>query len=84
MSFWYSWVRRVAFGEVGRPLRIPGPLVRVPVGTRVDASVRNELSHDLTVRGLSAPAGSSTSVLHIPPGTMRRVTFVLDRPGTFG
>jgi FtsP/CotA-like multicopper oxidase with cupredoxin domain len=73
-----------AFGEAGGPLRIPGPLVRVPLGTRVVASVRNGLSHELTVRGLAAPANALTTVLHVPRGQTRHVTFVLDRPGTFG
>ena len=73
-----------AFGEAGRPLRIPGPLLRVPLGTRVVASVRNELASELTVRGLAAPANALTNALRVPRGATRRVTFVLDRPGTFG
>ncbi|MBC5825025.1 MAG: multicopper oxidase domain-containing protein, partial [Candidatus Eremiobacteraeota bacterium] len=73
-----------AFGEAGRPLRIPGPLVRVPLGTRVVASVRNELSHDLTVRGLAASADALTTALRVPHGATRHVTFDLDRAGAFG
>ncbi len=73
-----------AFGEAGRPLQIPGPLVRVPLGTRVEASVRNELPHDIFVRGLSAPAGAAARVLRVRRGAIRRVTFLLDKPGTFG
>ncbi len=73
-----------AFGEATGPLRIPGPLLRAPVGTRVVATIHNELSHDLTVRGLAAPADALTTVLHVPRGATRRVTFVLDRAGAFG
>jgi len=29
--------------------------VRVPVGTRVEATIRNELGHELNIRGLAAP-----------------------------
>ena len=73
-----------AFGEAGRVLQIPGPLLRVPLGTRVEASVRNELSHDIFIRGLGSPAGSATSVLRVRSAATRRVTFRLDKPGTFG
>ena len=50
-----------AFGEVGRQLSIPGPLLRAPLGTRVEATVRNDLSHDLTIHGLGAPTIMTTS-----------------------
>ncbi len=73
-----------AFGEAGRPLQIPGPLLRVALGTRVVATIRNDLSHDLTIRGLAAPADALTTVLHVQPGETRRVSFVLDRVGAFG
>jgi hypothetical protein len=32
-----------AFGEVGRPLQNPGPLIRVPQGTVIQASLHNSL-----------------------------------------
>jgi manganese oxidase len=73
-----------AFGEVGKPLRIPGPFVHVPVGTRVDATLRNDLSHPLTVRGLGGPAEGLWSSVRIGPHATRRVSFVLDRAGAFG
>jgi FtsP/CotA-like multicopper oxidase with cupredoxin domain len=73
-----------AFGEATGPLRIPGPLLRAQLGTRVVATVHNELSHDLTIRGLVASADALTTALHVPRGETRRVTFVLDRPGAFG
>jgi FtsP/CotA-like multicopper oxidase with cupredoxin domain len=73
-----------AIGEAGRPLQIPGPLVRVVRGTRVVVTIHNDLAHDLTIRGLAAPADALTSVLRVPRGATRRVSFVLDRAGTFG
>lgn len=72
-----------SFGEIGKPLEIPGPLVRAPLGTRVVATLRNELGHPLTVRGLGAPSSHGSSQLVIPRGATRRVSFVLDRSGTF-
>ena len=73
-----------AFGEAGKPLRIPGPLLRVPQGTRVMATVRNELPHDLTIRGLAAPREAMSSALLVRRGATRSVSFVLDRAGAFG
>src|SRR4051794_30044812 len=42
-----------AFGEVGGRLSIPGPLIRVPLGTEIHASMTNRLPHTLVLRGLS-------------------------------
>ena len=36
-----------AFAEAGRPLQIPGPLIRVRQGTRISATIRNPLSSAL-------------------------------------
>jgi FtsP/CotA-like multicopper oxidase with cupredoxin domain len=73
-----------AFGEVGKPLQIPGPLIRAPLGTHVVATIRNELGHELTIYGLTRPADALTAVLHVPRGATRTVSFVLDRAGAFG
>ncbi len=73
-----------AFGEVGRPLQVPGPLIEAPLGTRVVISIRNELAHDLTVRSSTPSLELRQTLLHMAPGTTGRTTFVLDRPGAFG
>src|SRR6266567_5768539 len=50
-----------AFAEEGKPLRIPGPLIRVPEGTVIHAFVRNSLPDStLVVAGLS-PRGDAAS-----------------------
>ena len=46
-----------AFGEVGSTLTIPAPLIRVPEGTAVAATVRNELARPLRVFGLCERGG---------------------------
>ena len=73
-----------AFGEEGRPLQIPGPLIHAPLGTRVVASIRNELAHDLTIHGLSTGSAVPQVVLRVPQGATLSTTFTLDRPGAFG
>src|SRR5262245_66249094 len=42
-----------AFGEVGKPLQTPGPMLRVTVGTRIRASVTNSTNVTLVVHGLA-------------------------------
>ncbi|MGH7466120.1 MAG: hypothetical protein ACREK1_13140, partial [Longimicrobiales bacterium] len=46
-----------AFGETGRPLQNPGPVIRVPEGTEVRVTVRNTLAEPLTMFGLGRTRG---------------------------
>lgn len=73
-----------AFGEEGKAPQIPGPLIRVPVGTVIDATVRNELvDSTITVHGLfTRPAARPDSVV-IAPGRSARVRFPAGAPGTY-
>ena len=77
-----------AFAEAGGPVRIPGPLIRVPAGTEVALSVHNALAQALTVRGLDdhlrdATDRSADRVIELAPGTTRAVRVRLDAPGTY-
>jgi FtsP/CotA-like multicopper oxidase with cupredoxin domain len=67
-----------AWGEPGKPLMNPGPLVRVPLGTRVRATLRNTLAEPLRVYGL----GPRDSVV-LAPGESREVAFTASAAGTF-
>lgn len=71
-----------AFAEEGSPPMIPGPLVRVRSGTRVDASIRNALPDTLLVFGLSGQAGAGDTI-RIPPGATGRSQFTAGSPGTY-
>src|SRR5438874_12134333 len=44
-------ITTAAFSEVGKSLQTPGPLIRVPVGTTVRASVHNALAKPMWVYG---------------------------------
>ena len=66
-----------AFAVENGALTNPGPLLRVPAGTEIRASVRNTLLSPLTVHGLGS------QVLLIPPGEARKARFVAEAPGTF-
>jgi manganese oxidase len=72
-----------AFGEVGKALQIPGPLVRTRAGTRIKVSLHNRLAETLVVYGLHARPGSEDDTLHIPAGVTRTVEFDAGAPGTY-
>ena len=71
-----------AFGETGRPLQNPGPLIRVPQGTVVRASVHNALAETVTVHGLGNPLATEP-VLRIEPDATNEVTFTAATPGLY-
>jgi FtsP/CotA-like multicopper oxidase with cupredoxin domain len=72
-----------AFAEAGRPLQIPGPLIRVPRGTEIRAIVRNTLDSALVVHGLYTRGGPSADTVQIAPGATREVRFAAGTPGTY-
>jgi FtsP/CotA-like multicopper oxidase with cupredoxin domain len=71
-----------AWAEAGQPMSVPGPLIRVPAGTDVKASLRNTLDRPLTVFGFGKTPGMSDSVV-IPSGASRDVRFRAASPGTY-
>ncbi|MDQ6828394.1 MAG: multicopper oxidase domain-containing protein [Gemmatimonadota bacterium] len=71
-----------AWAEEGQPMLNPGPLIRVPVGTEVRATLRNTLARRLTVFGFGNKRGYADSVM-IEPGAQRDVHFTATTPGTF-
>ena len=72
-----------AFAEAGGPLLSPGPLLRVPMGTEVRATLRNRLTRPLLVRGLNDRTDLDTAAVELQPGEQREFRFVARRPGTY-
>jgi manganese oxidase len=73
-----------AFGEVGGRPSIPGPLIRVPLGTEIHASMTNHLSHTLVVRGLVRRGGLlSPDTIQVAPGATRELRYAADAVGTY-
>jgi FtsP/CotA-like multicopper oxidase with cupredoxin domain len=73
-----------AFAEEGRALQIPGPLIRVPAGTEVRATVRNTLDKgSAKLYGLHGRPGEGKQPLEIPAGDIREVRFRLAAPGVY-
>jgi len=85
-----------AFAEEGKAAQIPGPLIRVPVGTQVRVILRNELGESIRIRGLhervpewrSVGAGRAqlfmdSSAVEITGDTEREFRFRATLPGNF-
>lgn len=73
-----------AFRERGKPPRIPGPLIRVPTGTMIVATIRNALPDStLTIRGFVTRPASAGSGFQLRPGESRTLRFSAGEPGTY-
>lgn len=73
-----------AFAEEGRALQIPGPMLRVPQGTQIVASVRNRLRESTaTFYGLYSRPAEKPEAINIPAGETRELHFRADAPGTY-
>ena len=74
--------RVLAFAEEGKAPTIPGPLLRVRVGTPIHVQLRNPLDDTLIVRGLSHLPAAVDSLVVLPRATTA-VRFVARRAGTY-
>jgi FtsP/CotA-like multicopper oxidase with cupredoxin domain len=72
-----------AFGEAGQASQIPGPMLRMPEGTKMHVTVANKLKVGATVHGLNTRPGKIDDVLEIPGGEMRERTFLAGAAGTY-
>jgi FtsP/CotA-like multicopper oxidase with cupredoxin domain len=71
------------FAEQGKAPQIPGPLIRVPAGTEVRATIHNSLAFTLCVRGLQQRSAATIDTFDIEPGATREIRFRATTPGTF-
>ncbi|MBZ5597159.1 MAG: multicopper oxidase domain-containing protein [Acidobacteriia bacterium] len=76
-------VQVYAFAEEGRAPQNPGPLIRVPQGTEIHATVRNTLPLAARVYGLHRHPGDSKDALTLAPGEARELKFIAGEPGTY-
>lgn len=74
----------LAFAEGGKPLTIPGPLLRVLRGTPVRMVVHNTLPDStLVLHGLHSRPGNSGDTVQVPAGAERTVSFLAGQAGTY-
>jgi len=72
-----------AFGETGKAPQIPGPLIRVNVGTEIVVSVTNLLKTDVRIHGLHERPGQLTDTFEVAAGATREVRFKAGAAGTY-
>jgi len=70
-----------AFAEPGRAPQVPGPLIRVSLGTQIRASIENSLELDTLV--FHFHFGADLDSILIPPGATRELRVTPPRPGAF-
>ena len=73
----------LVFGETGKSLQTPGPMIRVPTGTRIHATITNSTSATLVVHGLADRRRAMMDTLVVPAGATREASFVAADAGTF-
>jgi FtsP/CotA-like multicopper oxidase with cupredoxin domain len=72
-----------AFGEIGKALTVPAPLVRVREGTEIAVSIRNDRGTALIVRGFCTRGGAACPPLEVAPDQTREVRFTTGPAGTY-
>ncbi len=71
------------FAETGRPPQAPGPLIRVPAGTRLAVRVSNHLQVAIDVHGLHDRPGHTDDKLTLAAGASQVLRFASGPPGTY-
>ncbi|MDX1393222.1 MAG: multicopper oxidase domain-containing protein [Gemmatimonadota bacterium] len=72
-----------AFAERGRGASIPGPLIRVDLGTTVDVTITNRVDSTIVLRGLSTRRDGRDHRLTLEPGETNNLVFEADAAGTY-
>lgn len=90
MARWYPeandgpFVELPVFAEEGKAPTIPGPLVRVPVGTRIRLSVRNALADSsVSLLGYGITKDGDTTGVTLAPNERREFMITASQAGTF-
>jgi FtsP/CotA-like multicopper oxidase with cupredoxin domain len=73
----------LAFAQTGNAPSIPGPLIRVPLGTEIRVRVTNHSSAALAVHGLSSRRNATMDSLLLAPNASGEARFTADAEGTF-
>jgi FtsP/CotA-like multicopper oxidase with cupredoxin domain len=72
-----------AFAEEGHAPQISGPLIRVPQGTQINATVHNTLPLAAKLYGLHRHPGDPKDAVLLAPGETKHVLFLAGDPGTY-
>jgi len=90
MARWYPqaeggpFIDVEAFSEEGRQPTIPAPLIRVPAGAIIEATLRNALPDSaITIYGLHTRPTESADSVRLLPGETKTVRFAAGSAGTY-
>ena len=72
-----------AFAEEGHAPQSSGPLIRVPQGTTIHATIRNTLPLAAKIYGLHRHPGNANDALKLESGETREVQFLAGEAGTY-
>ncbi len=76
-------LRIEAFGEGSSAPSAPAPLIRVPEGTEIAASVHNDLEHAMRVHGLCDRGERACPPVEVAAGETRQLRFKSGPAGTY-
>jgi len=79
-------VEVLAFGEIGKALQVPGPVIRAAEGNNIVVSIRNATDSVLVVHGLYARSSDGkdpADSVAIAANAVREVRFRAGAPGTY-
>ena len=71
------------FGEEGKAPSNPGPLLRMPLGTRVNLTLRNALTDTMFFAAVCNRPCKTRDTLRLAPGATGRLSFTPAHAGTF-
>ncbi len=78
-----SAIQVYSFAEAGNAPQMPGPLIRVPLGTELRVSMHNLLPKAVQIHGLDQHPGADKNVLELAPGETRETRFTAGEPGSY-
>lgn len=91
-GYWYpeskagTAIKIKAFAEAGKPLQVPGPLVRVPEQAEIRIFVRNTIQSPIALYGFTTrlyrPTNSKDSII-INEGETKEISFNAGSAGTY-
>jgi FtsP/CotA-like multicopper oxidase with cupredoxin domain len=72
-----------AFGERGKQLQVPGPMIRVPQDTSVHVIIHNLIARDILIHGMHSRPGKNDDIFEVASAATRDLTFSAGAPGAY-
>jgi manganese oxidase len=72
-----------AFGERGKQLQIPGPMIRIPQATMIHVIVHNLIARDVLIHGMHTRPGKNDDTFKVATGETRDLVFPAGVPGAY-